>query len=130
MNALILAVVLIGNYTVTSYRSVPEQTDDSPWITSTGERVNEHGVAVSQDLLESGMFKYGDLIYVEDIGFKVVNDTMNIRIKNHIDVWVQTYDQEKKFDKQFANRKLQVWRVRRDYGAANTSHQNKKKAQR
>lgn len=97
MKELLVALTMLGNYTVTSYRSVPEQTDSSPFITSIGEKVNKSGVAVSQDLLKSGKLHYGDIIYIQGVGLKVVNDTMHPRIKNHIDVWVRTYREEKKF---------------------------------
>ena len=42
MNTLILIVTLLGNLQVTSYRSVPNQTDNSPYFTSIGERVHPH----------------------------------------------------------------------------------------
>lgn len=108
MKELVLIVTLVGNLTVTSYRSVPEQTDDSPFYTSIGEHVHKNGVAVSQDMLKSGVVKYGDVLYIEGIGFKVVNDVMNARHKNHLDIWVETYEQEKAI----GVRKLVVYRVR------------------
>jgi 3D (Asp-Asp-Asp) domain-containing protein len=93
---LVLVTVFLGTMTVTSYRSVPSQTDSSPWITSIGERVHPHGVAVSRDLLKKngGPLNYGDTIYVQGYGFKVVNDVMHKRYKRHIDLWVSTYSQE------------------------------------
>lgn len=108
MKELMMVVTLVGNLTVTSYRSVPEQTDDSPFFTSIGERVNNSGVAVSQDLLKAGVIKYGDILYVEGYGFKVVNDTMNARHKNHIDLWVDSFEKEKAVGTQ----KLNIYRVR------------------
>lgn len=108
MKELVMIVTLIGNMTVTSYRSVPEQTDDSPFYTSIGEHVHRNGVAVSPDLLKSGAIKYGDIIYIEDYGFKVVNDTTNPRLKNHVDMWVETYAQEKSV----GVKKLAIYRVR------------------
>jgi 3D (Asp-Asp-Asp) domain-containing protein len=95
---LILCAVLIGKFTITSYRSIPSQTDSSPWITSIGEHVHSHGVAVSQDLLRKngGLLEYGDTIYIEGFGFKVVNDVMNKRCKRQVDIWVRTYVEEKR----------------------------------
>jgi 3D (Asp-Asp-Asp) domain-containing protein len=95
---LVLVTVFLGTMTVTSYRSVPSQTDSSPWITSIGERVHPHGVAVSRDLLKKngGPLNYGDTIYIQGYGLKVVNDVMNKRYKRHIDIWVTTYAQEHK----------------------------------
>ncbi len=100
MNALVVAAVFIANVTVTSYRSVPAQTKpkNCEW-TSIGEHTNVHGIAVSQDLLSrwGGPLNYGDLIYVEGVGFKFVNDVMNARWKRRADVWVTDYNAEKKF---------------------------------
>lgn len=95
MNAITMFLIVVGSMTVTSYRSVPEQTDSSPYITSIGEKVNKSGVAVSQDLLKRGVLHYGDIIYIEGYGLKVVNDTMNPHMKNHVDIWVKTYKEEK-----------------------------------
>lgn len=110
MKELVIVVTLIGNMQVTSYRSIPSQTDSSPFVTSIGERTHKNGVAVSQDLLKTGAIKYGDIIFVEGYGFKVVNDTMNPRIKNHVDLWVETYEQEKAV----GVKKLNIYRVRGD----------------
>lgn len=109
MNELLLISVFVGNLTLTSYRSVAEQTDDSPYWTSIGERVNNHGVAVSQDLLKSGAVRYGDVLYIEGQGFKTVNDCMNGRLKKAVDVWVETYEDEKAVGKRTAK----VWLVKR-----------------
>ena len=91
MNELALMVVFIGNLTVTSYRSVPQQTDSSPYHTSTGERVSLSGAAISQDLLCGACRKlygrcrhpeyekkihYGDLLYSKIFGFRTISDCM------------------------------------------------------
>lgn len=88
---LILISVFLGNLTVTSYRSVPNQTDSSPFNTSTGEKVGVGGAAISQDILCGACRKlhkrckhpeypnklhYGDTLYIKEIGFRVVNDCM------------------------------------------------------
>lgn len=97
MKELLFIGVLLGNMTVTSYRSVPEQTDSTPFITASGEHVHPHGVALSRDLLKrwGGPVSYGDFVYIEGYGLKVVNDTMHPRHRNHVDIWVKTYDEEK-----------------------------------
>jgi len=108
--------VLLGNMTITSYRSVKEQTDNDPFITSTGEYVHSNGVALSRDLLYrwDGPVHYGDVVYMEGFGFKVVNDCMadwicldrprpktkqNCLLRKYqrkqIDLWVKTYKEEK-----------------------------------
>ena len=107
--SLLIKAIFIGILTVTSYRSVPSQTDNSPWTTSNGERVNEHGVAISQDLhrLWGGTLDYGDIVYIEGYGFKVVNDVMHPRMKKHIDIWVKTIKDEK----EVGVKKLKIWRI-------------------
>lgn len=94
---LVCAILLVGNLTLTSYRSVPEQTDDTPFHTSTGERVSVRGCAVSRDLLKrwGGPLDYGDLLYIEGVGFRFVNDCMAARHKQAVDIWVETYQDEK-----------------------------------
>lgn len=123
---LTLVAVLIGNLTVTSYRSVPQQTDSTPYHTSTGAHVEPGGAAISRDLLCGACRKlhkrcrhpeyqkkihYGDWLFVEGYGFRFVNDCMSntsdIRVKgrvkrklirNQIDIWVRTYQEEKAID--------------------------------
>lgn len=118
-----LILILVGNLVVTSYRSVPSQTDSSPFITSTSEHVVPTGVAVSRDLLCGACRKlhkrckhpeypyrlhYGDWLYAEELGFLRINDCMgsytaqrvngkirHITIVHQIDIWVKTYSEEK-----------------------------------
>jgi len=109
----ILIILLLGNFTVTSYRSVKNQTDMSPYVTSIGEHVTKFGCAASQDLLKDGIVKYGDVVYIENIGFKIVNDTMHKRIKRQFDIWVGTLAEEKEHDKKFGRTKLKVWLIKK-----------------
>jgi len=113
MNSLYIAVLLIGVMKPTAYRSVTAQTDDSPFYTSTGEHVSCHGVAVSQDLLakNGGPLRYGDLLYVEGVGFKFVNDCMARKNRQAIDIWVSSKAEEHEFWHRFKNKKVRVWIV-------------------
>ena len=132
---LALIATLIGNLTVTSYRSVPAQTDSTPYHTSTGAHVEPGGVAVSRDLLCGACRKlhkrcarpeyqkkihYGDWLFVEGYGFRFVNDCMSntssIRVKgkkkkriitNQIDLWVSSYKEEKSVNV----KKLNVYKI-------------------
>lgn len=94
---ILLSIILVCNCQFTSYRSVKEQTDDSPFITATGEFVHSSGVAISRDLhiKYGGTIRYGDILLIEDYGFRVVNDLMAVRHKNSVDIWVKTYEEEK-----------------------------------
>lgn len=76
--------------------------------------MHPHGIAVSQDLLKKngGPLDYGDTIFIEGIGFKTVNDCMASRHKRRLDVWVQTYQNEKEFDVKFRGKKLKVYLVK------------------
>lgn len=92
---MLIKLILIGTMTVTSYRPILEQTDDSPTYTSIGDRTTKFGCAVSQDLLKNGLVAYGDVLYIPGYGYRVVNDTMNARHHNHVDLLVNTKDEEK-----------------------------------
>lgn len=141
---LILIGILIGNLTFTSYRSVEDQTDSSPFHTSTNERVYSGGVAISQDRLCGACRKlhkrckrpdnptkihYGDCLYLEDVGFKIVNDCLSkfkryrIQTKdgskvmfkkqtNWLDVWVPTLKAEKEFHRIKGIRQYKVWLIK------------------
>lgn len=98
---------------MTSYRSVKNQTDNSPNWSSIGIHTNPWMLAVSRDFLRDGRLSYNDVVYIEDIGYKIVGDVMNARYKNRLDVWVESYDKEKAFHTKFKNRKLQVWLIKR-----------------
>ncbi len=80
---------------VTSYQSLKSQTDSTPFITSIGDRVSNAGCAVSHDLLKAKVICYGDAVQIPNLGIRIVNDTMNIRIKRSIDIWVPSYEAEK-----------------------------------
>lgn len=107
----VLTLILVANVTITSYRSVPSQTDSSPFTTSIGEKVCKDGIAVSQDLLKSGKVKYGDWLYIPGIGLKRVNDCMHHRWTNRADVWVATLQQEKDFHAKWKGKKVKVYKV-------------------
>lgn len=105
----------LGLFTITSYRPIPAQTkpecqDVDHCRTSIGDVPTKFGIAVSQDLLKSGAVHYGDILYVEGYGFRVVNDCMNIRHKKAADLLVFTYNEEK----QVGVRHLRVWKIEHD----------------
>jgi hypothetical protein len=124
---MLLEYVLLGALQVTSYRSLERQTDSTPFITSIGEHVHPHGVAVSEDMLcplSKGKTKlhkrgraggckfkklhYKDWIYVPGYGLKVINDVMHPRHHKSVDLWVKTYDEEKRV----GTRRLTVYLVK------------------
>jgi 3D (Asp-Asp-Asp) domain-containing protein len=97
---MIAQAILLGILTVTSYRPVPEQTKPEctgrfHCTTSIDDGITKFGVAVSQDMLKDGRVHYGDVLFVEGYGYRVVNDCMGARHKNAIDLMVLTRDEEK-----------------------------------
>lgn len=118
MSFLMIALFL-GNFTVTSYRAIPAQTRPQGYEwTASGERINVHGVAVSQDMLRrnGGQLEFGDMVFIEGIGLKFVNDVMHSRHKKQFDVLVQTYHDEKVFDEKHRGKKIRVWIIRTPRG--------------
>lgn len=139
-----MIIVFVGSLTFTSYRSVKNQTDDTPFHTSINQRVFNGGAAISQDRLCGACRKlhkrcerpdnptkihYGDCLYLEGVGFKIVNDCMGkfsrykIRTKNGtrvlfkkqtnwIDVWVPTLKDEQQFHRSKGIRQYKVWLVK------------------
>jgi 3D (Asp-Asp-Asp) domain-containing protein len=92
----------------TAYNSSPDQTDSSPWTTSTGARTRYGIIALSRDLLRR--IPYGSRVRLEDGGswaggrgrgkynsmlkntVFVVEDTMHARKTGMVDVWLPARD--------------------------------------
>ncbi len=74
---------------ITAYNPVKGQTDDRPWETASGRRASLQSLAVSRDMLTSngGPFQYGDTVYV--VVPYIVDDTMNKRYTNRIDIFLE-----------------------------------------
>lgn len=104
---MLVEMLLVSTMTfqVTSYRSVPEQTDSTPFHTSIGTRVRKGICAVSRDVVnkqDTGAVKYGDILWIEVINdpelsrYCLVADTMNKRHTKSVDFWVATHAEEKR----------------------------------
>ncbi len=87
------------------YFPVEEQTDEDPFITADGSRINEKNprghrwLALSRNLLSrwGGQIEYGDSVKVEGIspqldGIYIVRDAMHHRIRNRVDILVGPND--------------------------------------
>ena len=76
----------------TAYNSEVGQTDSSPFVTATGTRVRPGVIALSRDLLR--IFPYGSRVTIRDSAGQLtgrvflVEDTMNVRMVNTIDIWM------------------------------------------
>lgn len=87
--------------TITAYASDVQQTDDEPFITATGRVVRPGILAVSRDLLRTytpgAPFDYGDRVRLSRYGNYVIEDTMNPRWRNRVDVWVPSSQEAREF---------------------------------
>jgi|ERR1700674_689768 len=107
---MIFKAILLGVLQVTSYCPRPQETrpeckDRWHCTTANGDGITMYGCAVSQDYLRSGVIKYGDIIYVEKYGLRVVNDCLNARYVHSVDLLVFEHWQEKAI----GVRHLRVW---------------------
>ena len=71
---------------VTAYSSMPDQTDNTPFITANGDTVHDGVIA-------SNIFPFGTRLQIPSLfGKKIftVEDRMNSRIKNTLDIWMPT----------------------------------------
>lgn len=80
-------------FRITGYSSTPEETDDTPWITAYNTPARENIVA-SNDLPFGTKIRipslFGDRIFI-------VEDRLNERFKNVIDVWFPTKEEALNF---------------------------------
>ena len=83
---------------LTAYSSLPEQTDDTPFITATGNYVRD-GIVAANFLPFGTKIKmpelFGDKIFV-------VEDRMHSRFQNSVDIWFADNKKAKKFGKQLS----------------------------
>lgn len=111
---MLIKLILLGTLQVTSYQPIPAQTkpeclDRWHCATANGDGLTMYGFAASQDLLKSGEVKFGDIIYVENFGYRVCNDSMGPRARRSIDLLVFTHAAEK----HVGVRHLRVWLISR-----------------
>ena len=87
---------------MTAYTSAASQTDATPNLTASGAVAGPGTAAASRDLLER--MPYGSQVEVVSVSGEgcggwvpdtplTVADTMNARIENHLDVWLETSEQ-------------------------------------
>jgi 3D (Asp-Asp-Asp) domain-containing protein len=81
---------------VSAYTPRKIECDDDPYITASGVRVREGGVAVSRDLFWAG-WTYGKKVYVDQLGIFTITDVMNERWTDRIDVFMWNLRQAKQF---------------------------------
>jgi len=84
---------LVRYITITAYSSTIDQCDDTPFITANGKTVYD-------GLVAANFLKFGTQVKIpEYFGEKVftVNDRMNVKHSDRIDVWMPTREQAVQF---------------------------------
>jgi 3D (Asp-Asp-Asp) domain-containing protein len=93
------SVLSVLSMRITAYTSVPEETDDTPFITADGSHVAD-GIAASNILPFGTRIKipalFGDQVFT-------IHDRMSPRIKNTIDIWMPTFKEAWYFGAQKAS---------------------------
>jgi|GEM_PF-1865966 len=97
--------IQLSRIVATAYNSFPWQTNNDPFTTSSGKRVQDGTLALSRDLIQAesdlmhrmgfnptGAYAYGDTVYVVYVKPMVVHDTMNRRYQNRADIWLEDYN--------------------------------------
>lgn len=85
--------------TATAYSPRKCETNGNPWETATQTRPKDgRTIAVSRDLLAKHDLK-GKKVYIPGLGERVVEDVMNKRHKNSIDVFFEDTAEAKEFGK-------------------------------
>lgn len=87
----------------TAYNSDIDQTDSTPFITASGERVGEGTLALSRDMIRAenafmakmgynnaATISFGDTIDIVYVRRMVVHDTMNRRYRERADIWMDS----------------------------------------
>jgi len=82
--------------TVTAYTPCTEETDQDPTITASMRGVRLGTVAVSRDLFDAG-WTFGMRVYINGHGVFMINDLMNSRHKNRVDIFMWKKERAKRF---------------------------------
>jgi len=79
---------LLGYRIITAYSSCPEETDDTPFITASNQRVRK------------GELPFGTKVVIEGLGEFEVQDRTNSRYGYRIDVWMSSKEEALNFGRQ------------------------------
>jgi 3D (Asp-Asp-Asp) domain-containing protein len=85
----------------TGYSSTIQETDDTPFVTASNTRTRRGVLALSRDLLKrytaDAPFDFGDRVHLSGLGNFIVEDSMNRRWDNRIDLWFASSAEARKF---------------------------------
>ena len=100
----LLIADIVTNYeykkvTATCYSPSIDETDDTPFITASGDSVHTKHIAVARDLYKNG-WTFNRVVYIKEHNeFYIVKDLMNRRFENRIDFFAWTKPEAMKFGK-------------------------------
>jgi 3D (Asp-Asp-Asp) domain-containing protein len=77
----------VRTVTVTAYNPSEDQCDADPYVAASMRRVRPGTVAVSRDLFDQG-WVFGKKIRIEGLGIFEINDLMNKRFTDRVDVFM------------------------------------------
>lgn len=101
-------IKILKTYTVraTGYSSTPDQTDDTPFITASGRYVRD-GIIAANFFMDGKRVPFGTKVRIPEVyGDKIfiVEDRMNARYTNNIDIWFP----ERSLAKTFGSKKVTI----------------------
>ena len=97
--------VAVRYMTLSAYNSMENQTDGSPYSTAIGSLTRD-GVVASNNLPIGTRVRFPD--YFGDKEFRV-EDRMNTRYQNNIDIWMEDYKEAVKFGRRYAKIEVVEW---------------------
>lgn len=84
--------------TVTAYNPTEDQCDADPLVAASMRKVRLGTIAVSRDLFDQG-WVFGRKVRIEGIGIFEINDLMNKRFTQRVDIFMWDEDQARQFGK-------------------------------
>ena len=98
--------VAVRYMTLSAYNSFEEQCDASPYATAIGSLSRDGIVASSPNLPIGTRVRFPD--YFGDKEFRV-EDRMNTRYENNIDIWMESHSDALKFGRRYAKIEVVEW---------------------
>ena len=88
----------VRDVVVTAYNPTTDQCDEDPLIAASMRKVRAGTIAVSRDLFNQG-WVFGRKVRIEGIGIFEINDLMNKRFNQRIDIFMWDEGQARQFGK-------------------------------
>ena len=88
----------VRTVTVTAYNPTADQCDDDPLIAASMRKVRQGTIAVSRDLFDQG-WVFGRKVRIEGLGIFEINDLMNKRFTQRIDIFMWDETEARQFGK-------------------------------